>query len=100
MVGGLKGYKGGAVFQPDDKTANVENPAAIIIQQQPPEVKHKLPEHLNINQFVKATLNPFSPNFDPKKILYPPPRLLVGDDSSFKDESVDNPPISEERSLI
>jgi hypothetical protein len=49
---------------------------------------------------VKATLNPFSPNFDPKKILYSPPKLLVGDDSSFKDESADNPPISEERSLI
>jgi hypothetical protein len=49
---------------------------------------------------VKATLNPFSANFDPKKILYPPPKLLVGDDSSFKDESIDNPPISEERSLI
>jgi hypothetical protein len=48
---------------------------------------------------VKATLNPFSANFDPKKILYPPPKLLV-DDSSFKDESIDNPPISEERSLI
>ncbi len=31
LVGGLKGYKGGAVFQPDDKTANVENPSAIII---------------------------------------------------------------------
>ena len=33
MIGGLKGYKGDSKFEPNDKTANIQNPDAIIIQQ-------------------------------------------------------------------
>ncbi len=37
-MGGIRGYKGGAVFEPRETAANFDNPDAIIIKEKKPRI--------------------------------------------------------------